>query len=449
MRAVRVSGSAAGLVVLATFWSFAGCGLTLDYDPPSERDAGLDARATLDAGDRDSGTAGDAGAVECRTSAECDDHAACNGVELCLEGRCALGEPIACDDGNPCNGVESCAAGTCVTSPVACPSDDDPCNGEETCDPLLGCVVLEPLDCDDLLDCTADSCDARDGCRHEPVDALCTDGPGGRCVVGEGCQYSVCDATTCVAGPCETASCSGATCVRVGLCEAGERCCAGACAPIGCADDDPCTNDTCGPSGCLHVPATGANCSDGDACTVGDRCALGTCTAGSRLSCSDGDPCTEDRCESATGACRSTPSSGAPCSDGNACTAGDVCADGVCRPGTGALLCMPLVPCVSSSCDPGLGCLDVALPPGTACGPDRECDASGVCECRSGTADCDFDGTCECDGVCDPGMGACRARCTSSFGCTAAERCCLSTGVCHPSGCLGCCPLVTVVDGGL
>ena len=57
-----------------------------------------------------------------------------------------------------------------------CPDDGILCNGTKACDPVLGCVTV-PVNCDDGVACTIDSCDAGlDKCVHKPNHALCDDG---------------------------------------------------------------------------------------------------------------------------------------------------------------------------------------------------------------------------------------------------------------------------------
>jgi hypothetical protein len=71
-----------------------------------------------------------------------------------------------------------------------------------------------------------------------------------------------------------------------------------------------------------------APCDDANPCTTGDLCVAGACT-GDVVPCpDDGTACTDDVCVPATGTC-GTPNA-APCDDGDACTAGDVCAAGAC-----------------------------------------------------------------------------------------------------------------------
>ena len=92
---------------------------------------------------------------------------------------CTDGTPLDCDDGNPCS-VDICdpVAG-CQHTPAAdgisC-SDEDVCNGTETCQ-LGACVKGAPLDCDDGIACTMDSCAPATGCTYStspgPLGAPC------------------------------------------------------------------------------------------------------------------------------------------------------------------------------------------------------------------------------------------------------------------------------------
>lgn len=58
------------------------------------------------------------------------------------------GSDADCDDAEACNGPESCVSNTCVPSG-------------------------EPPSCDDDDVCTADACEASEGCTHEPVESCC------------------------------------------------------------------------------------------------------------------------------------------------------------------------------------------------------------------------------------------------------------------------------------
>jgi hypothetical protein len=115
----------------------------------------------------------------CGTDADCDDAVFCNGAEACVGGFCAPGAPVDCDDGVGCT-VDACDAGTdaCTNTPdaVACQNGQF-CDGQEVCDLLLGCMAGAPVDCDDGVACSVDSCnEASDACDHVPDDAQCDDG---------------------------------------------------------------------------------------------------------------------------------------------------------------------------------------------------------------------------------------------------------------------------------
>ena len=115
-----------------------------------------------------------------------------------------------------------CNNGFCMTSITSCPILVEPCLIFEPCDPELGCVINQrpdgvgcnpgavticedggkcmsgfceavPRDCDDMNECTADSCDVFEGCFSEPVEdgISCNEGMG-VCTAGE-CTEPACD----------------------------------------------------------------------------------------------------------------------------------------------------------------------------------------------------------------------------------------------------------------
>ena len=106
----------------------------------------------------------------------CEDAEECNGAEICIAGTCTGGSQLPdgtpCGDGNPCNGDDSCLAGACLGGtppPEGTPcSDGDACNGLESCFGEV-CTTVDPLNCDDGNDCTADSCDQLLGCANDPI----------------------------------------------------------------------------------------------------------------------------------------------------------------------------------------------------------------------------------------------------------------------------------------
>jgi hypothetical protein len=89
-----------------------------------------------------------------------------------------------CNDSIGCT-IDSCSAsGQCLhqASSAYCINADLPqglCNGADTCNPgssadASGCVhQAAPLDCNDGLTCTTDSCDPMLGCRHVANDGFC------------------------------------------------------------------------------------------------------------------------------------------------------------------------------------------------------------------------------------------------------------------------------------
>ena len=167
-------------------------------------------------------------APDCTEDADCDNGIFCDGAETCdtATGTCQLGTPP-CDDGvdctvDVCDEVEDSCTNTpddtlcddeelctsdscdevadCVFTPVECPegqqcdstdgqcqplgcTDDEGCddgffcNGAETCDTATGtCQPGTPVDCDDGVDCTVDTCDEFDDvCVNTPDDIACPD----------------------------------------------------------------------------------------------------------------------------------------------------------------------------------------------------------------------------------------------------------------------------------
>ncbi|MFT3769660.1 MAG: hypothetical protein QM820_29845 [Minicystis sp.] len=115
----------------------------------------------------------------CSSNAQCQDNDLCNGVEACVNGICQPGTPIDCDDGLPCT-IDSCApaTGTCAHAATDAYCDDGlHCNGAEVCDPTMGCLPGTPVVCDDGVACTVDACVEPTGtCTHTPSNFLCSDG---------------------------------------------------------------------------------------------------------------------------------------------------------------------------------------------------------------------------------------------------------------------------------
>lgn len=393
--------------------------------------------------DLDGGVPTDAPRPPCTDDASCDDGVYCNGIEICKDGTCQLGEIVSCDDGIPCT--------------------EDVCSGS--------------------------------GCNHLPNDDLCSGGPDPRCDVETGCQFSTCTEATCFDEGCTHAECSGTTCMRTGMCGgATPFCCGTTCVAPGCDDGDGCTRDYCddrrlaGPI-CANEPILGS-CEDGDACTVGDTCSAGGCSGGTPLDCNDSNPCTDDTCDGAVG-CQRVPDDTNPYSDSNRCTVGDRCSGGVamagepmdcsdphactadscvdgtcvhiprdgmctempmgrcnvdsgcqygsvCTTGTGGT-CVPANPCELVACD-GATCTRTARCPGqvccngVCCGEDADpCTTamcvSGSCQQVSNAAACDDTNSCTTGDVCS--AGTCRG---TAITCAAAPQC--RTNTCMGGTCV-------------
>ena len=155
-------------------------------------------------------------APPCNTAADCDDMDDCNGIETC-NVVCQPGTPVNCNDGISCT-IDSCnpGDGTCnnVPSDMAC-DDGFVCNGFESCDTMVGCVMGTPVDCNDGVSCTVDTCNENMGgtCDNTPSAAACNDnvfcngletcdpvadcqaGTPPSCDDGVACTADICDAT--------------------------------------------------------------------------------------------------------------------------------------------------------------------------------------------------------------------------------------------------------------
>lgn len=377
------------------------------------------------------------GCVEDSECEELDDGDRCNGLVLCLDGKCQLvpDTVITCLPWEgPCGG-ELCIpeSGLCeeTLAPAGTDCDDqDPCTTEDRC--LEGiCGGSDFLDCDDGNPCTADNCQGGT-CISEPVEVSCED--GNPCTTGDQCQN--------------------------GKCASGGQ-------QLDCDDGNPCTDDACSSvEGCIHQ-ANKKACEDGDPCTLGDQCSGGECATGpGLLNCDDNNSCTQESCVPLEG-CVVTVAP-APCDDNDACTA-DTCdvvsgecanvainCDNLCLIPTpigtdcGCLpkLCDDNDFCTVGACQPDVGC--VFTPEPGICDDQNPCTVD-TCLTETGSCDniavaCDDENPCTADG-CDPQSGECHfdglplegASCSDGNDCTEPDLCVDGECTSGPDGCVELC----------
>ena len=133
---------------------------------------GQDAGPGRDGGSDAAPTQPDAGPQRCDTNAECDDGFGCT-IDECIVGNVCRHDPIdgRCDAaaGERCVVGRGCTAGTPTDCETHADCDDgNVCNGTEQCI-VGGCFMGTALNCGDGNACTADTCDATDGCRHQLI----------------------------------------------------------------------------------------------------------------------------------------------------------------------------------------------------------------------------------------------------------------------------------------
>ena len=143
----------------------------------------------------------------CKQTADCgnfEDNNLCNGTLICdtsvLPYKCATDAKtvIACaKDGdttcafNACNPKTGGCAPVAVQDGVGC-DDGSACTKPDQC--KAGKCGGAPVSCDDGLPCTADSCEAKAGCKHVNTTSGCDD--GNDCTLDD-----VCKASKCISGP--------------------------------------------------------------------------------------------------------------------------------------------------------------------------------------------------------------------------------------------------------
>ncbi|MDP6943127.1 MAG: hypothetical protein QF464_03170, partial [Myxococcota bacterium] len=205
--------------------------------------------------------------------------------------------------------------------------------------------------------------------------------------------------------------------------------------PLGCDDEDPCTDDSCDPAlGCEHTHNT-APCDDEDPCTEEDTCSEGECVGGPQVDCSSYDAeCLIGVCDSETGLCGALPlPDGTSCDDDNACTEEDACLDGACTAYV-SVSCDDANLCTDEACYPEQGC--VSTPNSEPCDDGLWCTEDDTCEdsvCVGQTErSCPSADDCFA-GVCDDSIDECALIVQEDYPCDDEDPC-TGEGVCDESG---------------
>jgi hypothetical protein len=145
----------------------------------------------------------------------CDDGNKCTSSDVCQSGVCG-GDEVVCDDGDPCTDDKCTEKNGCVTTPSKLCDDGDPCTTDlcavggtcshventGACDDGQPCTTGEvctshvcaggtATDCDDDTNCTIDSCDPTEGCKHD-FDETATCSDGFICTIDDKCVAGLC-----------------------------------------------------------------------------------------------------------------------------------------------------------------------------------------------------------------------------------------------------------------
>ena len=389
-------------------------------------------------------------------SASCDDGLYCNGGEACDFGVCQAGIPVTCDDGVGCT-VDACneATDTCDNVPDNGLCDDGLwCNGAESCNPGNDCQSGIPVECDDGIPCTADSCNEDDDectfidlCSSIEVNPICmekvipeqsvtvpveiSDGSGiddlgfNLNYETSSLSYTGYSTANCLLGGWVGLDCSEAS---------GVISCSG-------ASWEPLAN---GSSDCLiefHFEVLAGTIGSTSSLSVtnlqGDLALMSSVPCSTDIKectedfhCDDSVNCTVDSCNEATDGCANVVNDG-NCDDGLWCNGAETC-DAVndCQAGT-APDCDDGVGCTDDSCNEATDSCDNVINDGNCddgswCNGAETCDA--VNDCQAGAApDCGDGVTCtddSCDEVADVCVNAANdGNCDDGAWCNGPETC--------------------------
>jgi hypothetical protein len=275
-------------------------------------------------GDYD-GNDSDCDPIGCTSNAECDNDEFCDGAETCDQatGECLAGTLPAVDDDVSCTD-DYCDEVNDVV--VHAPNDglcDNGayCDGAETCDAVNDCQAGTPVNIDDGVGCTDDSCDeANDVAVHVPNDGLCDNGMfcngAETCDAVNDCQAGtppvIDDGVGCTEDFCNENDDvvvnipDDSLCDNGQFCDGAETCNEASDCQVGTPPCDPATEtcdeagDVCEPLGCQ----SDAECDNGMFCDGTETCdqATGECLAGT-------PPCdpTTETCDEAGDICVEEP----------------------------------------------------------------------------------------------------------------------------------------------
>ncbi len=239
----------------------------------------------------------------CETNADCENEDFCDGAEtcdvdtgLCLVGTAPCTEDQFCNENE--NRCDDCEEDADCDDGVDCTADS--CGDDGQC-----ANAPDNATCDDDVECTIDTCDAAAGCSNIPDNSVCDNGDF--CDGEEMCDPATGDAATgCADGeaPCDpdTQTCAEATDECLDNCTTNEEC-----------EEDPplfCTVNTCTNGVCL---STARPCNDNLFCTGSEMC-----DEEADMCVSAGDPCVDPQvCDEDMDACV----------DGTECDVDADCAD--------------------------------------------------------------------------------------------------------------------------
>lgn len=282
------------------------------------------------------------------------------------------------------------------------PSEDYECERDRDCPQgricrsgwcVLGGRPCDALSCDDLEDCTVDSCSGGD-CVNEPMEDGTPCGGAGTCVT----------AATCSAGEClGSPEPEGQPCDDGFFCTDGEECDgSGGCVGVSrfCASESQCTVGSCNEDSksCEQIAAEDySTCTDGDPCTANDVCESGQCDGGQHCTC-------DDSCQTCDGGCCEV-------------TYLEFCSDGGCPLDCAVADCACYYNCAGPSCR---GTCDEDCSVLCSAGSDCQLACAGDAQCQmdcTGADQCQFDceDTAHCMVNCGGSLNCSQGTCASGW----------------------------------